>query len=118
MLFPKRFFAVMPIHNVEKTRLGGKAQFNKPVWLRPLSRGTAAVKANNAAHGFHAPKLKLPAINISTGPKSDPAERTAAIWKRRHNRKKPMCNAARHVFACQARIAYTRSRFVRIESTP
>ena len=79
MLFCKRFFAAMPIHNAEKTRLGGKAQFNKPVWLRPLSRGTAAVKANNAAHGFHAAKLKLPAINISTGPKSDPAERTAAI---------------------------------------
>lgn len=69
----------MPIHNAEKTTLGGKAKFNKLVWLRPLSRGTATVKENNAAHGFHAPNPKPLAINIRTGPKSDPAERTAAI---------------------------------------
>lgn len=79
MLFPKRFFAATPIHNAERTRLSGEAQFNKPDWPRPLSRGTPAVKANNVAHGFQTPKLKLPAININTGPKSVPAERTAAI---------------------------------------
>jgi hypothetical protein len=78
ILFGMSFVAAIPVHKAEKTKLGGKVQFKKPVWLRPASRGTAIEKANNAVNGFHAPKLKLPAINISVGLRSGPAKRTAA----------------------------------------
>src|SRR5436305_851256 len=54
---------LQPINRAEKTALGGDKLARSPVTPRPLSRGIANVKANQAS-GRKTPRMRAPAPRI------------------------------------------------------
>jgi len=61
----------MPVHNAEKTRLGGESHPSNEDCPRPLSKGTTKVKAFRPTYESQKPRRSPPITKRSAGAKSD-----------------------------------------------